>query len=78
MIKIDFQTEKAQINRAAKIRQIRQCFSEQGRSHGFNGWSSAEISCYLKSIGLENKAVSKFMDQEIDLIYNDLKQARMI
>jgi hypothetical protein len=77
MIKTDLQSDKNQITRAAKIKQIRQCFADQGKPK-FNGWSTVEIGKYLESIGLKNQAVSKFSDDEIDLIYADLKKARMI
>lgn len=53
---------------------IRWCF----RSQPCGGWDKRDVHVYLESLGIEPKATDELTDQEIERIYQDLINVRML
>lgn len=64
-----------QLDREQKVKIIRRCF----KSQPLGGWSKPEVAGYLKTLKIEPRSkTDDLTDEEIDLIFEDLRKSKMI
>lgn len=68
------QKTKEKTIREQQVDAIRWCF----RSQPCGGWDKRDVHVYLESLGIEPKATDELTDQEIERIYQDLINVRML